>query len=86
MPPVTCKNYYIITKLTMVPQMRDADLGQSCHSFPSVASLPTGATMVSFLPQGGSFPVGHGSTSSDVLLFILPLMIALFIFSSLKAF
>lgn len=51
-----------------------------------VASLPTGATMVSFLPRGGSFPVRHGSTSSDVLLFILPLMIALFIFSSLKAF
>lgn len=86
MPPVTCKNHYIITKLAMVPQMRDADLGQSCHSFPSVASLPRGSTMVSFLPQGGGFPVGHGSTSSDVLLFILPLMIALFIFSSLKAF
>lgn len=34
MPPLACKNYYIITKLAMVPQMRDADLGQSCHSFP----------------------------------------------------
>lgn len=85
MPPVTCKNYYIIAKLAMVPQMRDADLGQSCHSFPSVASLPRGAAMDSSLPQGGSFPVGHGSTSSDGLL-VLPLMIALFISSSLKAF
>lgn len=66
MPPVTCKNYYIIAKLAMVPQMRDADLGQSCHSFPSVASLPRGAAMVSSFPRAvvvlldmGALPQTH---------------------------
>lgn len=56
--------------------------------FPSVAGLPTrdSDAFLPRLPRGISFPVGHGSTPSDTVLFILPLMIALFIFNSLKAF
>lgn len=81
MPLSTCKSPFAITNLAITSHRHNA--GEICCS---VAGLPTGTVMVSSLAQGISFPVRHGSTSSDTELFILPLMIALFIFNSLEAF